>query len=52
MPDDERDGQFEILHGFDGTLLCGLALGINAAVGSTNYFVPVYQKLWEAFDSR
>ncbi|HPR01320.1 MAG TPA: dihydrodipicolinate synthase family protein [Saprospiraceae bacterium] len=46
------DGQFEILHGFDETLLCGLALGINAAVGSTyNYFVPVYQKLWEAFDS-
>lgn len=45
-------GQFEILHGFDETLLCGLALGIQAAVGSTyNYFVPVYQALWEAFDS-
>lgn len=45
-----EDGQFDILHGFDEILICGLALGVEAAVGSTyNYFLPVYLRLREAF---
>lgn len=44
--------KFNILHGYDETLLCGLALGAKAAVGSTyNYFSPVYHKLWESFNN-
>jgi N-acetylneuraminate lyase len=44
------NGRFDILHGFDEILLCGLALGVQAAVGSTyNYFLPVYLKLRDAF---
>ena len=47
-----EDGDFNILHGSDETLLCGLVLGAKAAVGSTyNYFSPVYHKLWEAFNN-
>ncbi|MCB0646278.1 MAG: dihydrodipicolinate synthase family protein [Saprospiraceae bacterium] len=43
-------GKYEVLHGFDETLICGLAIGAKAAVGSTyNYFAPVYQTLREAF---
>ena len=45
-----KNEKFNILHGYDETLLCGLTLGAKAAVGSTyNYFSPVYHKLWEAF---
>lgn len=41
---------YEVLHGYDETLICGLALGAQAAVGSTyNYFVPIYQNLRDAF---
>lgn len=44
-------GKFEVLHGFDETLLCGLSLGVKAAVGSTyNYLPALYQGLWKAFD--
>ncbi|MCB0633203.1 MAG: dihydrodipicolinate synthase family protein [Lewinella sp.] len=44
------NGRYDILHGFDETLLCGLVLGVQAAIGSTyNYFQPVYLKLREAF---
>ena len=43
-------GRFEVLHGFDEILLCGLALGVEAAVGSTyNYAGKVYNALLDAF---
>ena len=45
-------GDFEVLHGFDEILLCGLALGATAAVGSTyNYAGVIYSELMEAFAS-
>lgn len=44
-------GDFEILHGYDEILLCGLALGAKAAVGSTyNYAGKIYNALVEAFE--
>lgn len=44
-------GRFEILHGFDEILLCGLVLGAKAGVGSTyNYAGKVYGELLEAFE--
>ena len=46
------DGAFEILHGYDEILLCGLALGAKAAVGSTyNYAGKVYNALLDAFEA-
>ncbi|MDD2514834.1 MAG: dihydrodipicolinate synthase family protein [Proteiniphilum sp.] len=40
---------FEVLHGYDETLLCGLSLGVVAGVGSTyNYLSPVYHGIMEA----
>ncbi|TNF42957.1 MAG: N-acetylneuraminate lyase [Bacteroidetes bacterium] len=43
-------GRYNILSGFDEMLLCGLSLGINAAVGSTyNFIAPVYHGVWDAF---
>ncbi|MCU0377617.1 MAG: dihydrodipicolinate synthase family protein [Bacteroidales bacterium] len=43
-------GRYNILHGFDEMLLCGLSLGARAAVGSTyNFLAPVYLGVWEAF---
>jgi len=45
-----NNGEFEVLHGYDEILICGLALGVVAAVGSTyNYAAPVYKELMEAF---
>jgi len=45
-------GRYHVMHGFDEVLLCGLALGVKAAVGSTyNYFLPPYIRLKAAFDS-
>jgi N-acetylneuraminate lyase len=42
--------KYEILHGYDETLLCGLSLGVKSAVGSTyNYIPEVYLNVWEAF---
>lgn len=44
------NGRFEVLHGYDEILLCGLSLGATAAVGSTyNYAGKVYNQLLEAF---
>ena len=44
------DGKWNILHGFDEELLCGLSLGAKGAVGSTfNYLAPLYLKLMKAF---
>lgn len=43
------NGAFEVLHGFDETLICGLALGTVAAVGSTyNYLPHVYLNIIKA----
>ncbi len=44
------NGYYEVLNGFDEILLCGITLGVNAAVGSTyNYMPSVYLELWDAF---
>lgn len=43
---------YEIFHGFDEILLCGLSLGAQSAVGSTyNYMANVYIDMFEAFRS-
>ncbi len=43
------NGSFQILHGYDETLITGLALGAVAGVGSTyNYLAPVYLKIMDA----
>lgn len=42
--------KWDILHGFDEELLCGLSMGAKAAVGSTyNYIARVYHNLIDAF---
>jgi len=48
----EYGGQkFDILHGRDEILICGLALGVRGAIGSTyNYMAPLYIHLIEAFN--
>lgn len=44
-----HEGEFEVLHGFDEMLLCGIVLGAEAAVGSTyNYAANVYSSLIES----
>lgn len=46
------NGRWDILHGFDEVLLCGLSMGAKAAVGSTyNYIAPSYSKIIEAFEA-
>jgi N-acetylneuraminate lyase len=43
-------GAFDVVYGYDETLLAGLALGIRGAVGSTyNFAAPVYQEVLRAF---
>lgn len=43
---------FEVLHGFDETMICGLALGAVAGVGSTyNYIPKVYLNIMNAMNS-
>ncbi len=45
-----HSGKWDILHGFDEELLCGLSMGARGAVGSTyNYLAPLYLKLMDAF---
>jgi N-acetylneuraminate lyase len=49
---DYNKGKYEILHGTDETLLCGLSLGTQAAVGSTYNYIPmVYLRMWEAYNN-
>lgn len=44
------NGRWDILHGFDEELLCGLTVGAKGAVGSTyNYIASIYLKLIDAF---
>jgi len=46
------EGKWDILHGFDEELLCGLSLGAKGGVGSTyNYLAPLYLKLMKAFEN-
>ncbi|MDD4515892.1 dihydrodipicolinate synthase family protein [Massilibacteroides sp.] len=43
------NGTFEVLHGYDEILTCGLALGAKAGVGSTyNYIPSVYAGIFES----
>jgi len=45
-------GKWDILHGFDEVLLCGLSMGAKAAVGSTyNYIAPLYQQIIDSFQN-
>jgi N-acetylneuraminate lyase len=44
------DGAFDVVHGYDETLLAGLALGVRGAVGSTyNFAAPIYQEVLRGF---
>lgn len=44
-----NNGEFEVLHGYDEILICGLALGAVAGVGSTyNYIPKVYAGIFDA----
>jgi len=46
-----NDKEFEVLNGFDECLICGLALGAKAGVGSTyNYIPQIYQGIMDAMD--
>ena len=46
------DGRWDILHGFDEELLCGLSMGAKGAVGSTyNYLAPLYLDVIKAFQN-
>ena len=46
------NGAFEVLHGFDETLICGLALGAVAGVGSTYNYIPhVYLDILKSMES-
>lgn len=46
-----HEGKWDILHGFDEELLCGLSMGAKGAVGSTyNYLAPLYLQLIDAFE--
>lgn len=46
-----RNGLFEVLHGYDETLIAGLAFGAQAGVGSTyNYLPRVYQGIFKAME--
>jgi N-acetylneuraminate lyase len=44
--------RFDILHGQDETLLCGLVLGATGGVGGTyNHIMGIYRKIKNAFDA-
>ncbi|WP_186758084.1 dihydrodipicolinate synthase family protein [Echinicola salinicaeni] len=46
-------GKYDILWGWDETMLAGLAMGAKGAVGSTyNYAAPLYQSILNAFDQK
>jgi len=46
-----RSGRYDILHGRDETLLCGLSLGATGAVGSTyNFMAKLYHDVISAFE--
>lgn len=44
------NGRFDITHGPDESLLCGLAIGVQGAIGTSYNFIPdLYQELINAF---
>lgn len=46
------NGRFDIVHGSDATLICGLVIGIKGGIGTTYNFIPhVYYKIIEAFNA-
>jgi len=48
-----EDGRYDILHGHDELLICGLTLGAKAAIGTTyNFMAPVFHKIIEAFNNK
>jgi len=45
------NSRFDITHGPDETLLCGLSIGVQGAIGTTYNFIPgLYQELIKTFD--
>jgi N-acetylneuraminate lyase len=47
-----QNGKFDVLWGYDETLLAGAALGASGAVGTTyNFAAPIYQRMLEAADA-
>lgn len=47
-----KNGIFDILHGSDETLLCGLSVGIKGGIGTTyNFASQLYKQLIEAFQA-
>ncbi|WP_200977847.1 dihydrodipicolinate synthase family protein [Echinicola sp. 20G] len=47
-----QDGKYDILWGWDETMLAGLAMGARGAVGSTyNYAAPLYLDILHAFEN-
>ena len=48
-----ENGRWDILHGYDESLIAGLAFGAVGAVGSTyNYLAPLYNGIIEDFNNR
>ncbi|MCE5345294.1 MAG: dihydrodipicolinate synthase family protein [Bacteroidales bacterium] len=48
-----EDNKYDILHGHDELLICGLTLGAQAAIGTTfNFMAPVFNKIIEAFRNK
>ncbi len=48
-----NNGKYDILHGHDELLICGLSLGAQAAIGTTfNFMAPLFIKLMEAFTNK
>lgn len=44
------NGRFDITHGHDGILLCGLSIGIQGAIGTTYNFIPgLYYEIIKSF---
>jgi len=47
-----ENGQYDILHGSDETLLCGLSIGIKGGIGTTYNLIPeVYYDIIEAYNN-
>jgi len=45
-----EDGRYDILHGQDQTLICGLSLGAKGAIGTTfNFMAPLFNELMSNF---
>ena len=45
------NGRFDITHGQDATLLCGLAIGVRGAIGTSYNFIPgLYSEIIQSFN--